>query len=604
MAIEDLFKIVKERFVAEQPAVPASQEGDVEIPQDLLFKCPRCGAVVYNREFTAAMKVCPKCSYHARLTWQERLELTADKDSFVELDADMKSLNPIGFPKYEDKIAKMQQQCDMNDAIKTGVCTIRGYRTVIGIMDSHFFMASMGSVVGEKIARAFEYATEHNLPVVMFTASGGARMQEGMISLMQMAKTSAALKRHSEAGLLYISFMTDPTTGGVTASFASLGDIILAEPGALIGFAGPRVIEQTIGQKLPEGFQRAEFQLTHGFVDQIVERKDQKRVLGQILKLHSQEHGWEKWNDEAENHTEAASASRAEKAASVEEGKLKSRKAPFSGIMRQKTLNKIAGRERDAWEAVRQSRSAGRLNASDYIRILFDDFTEFHGDRYYGDDMAVIGGVASFYGMPVTVIGQERGKSPKDSMKHNFGMPSPEGYRKALRLMKQAAKFNRPIICFVDTPGAFPGMEAEERGQGEAIARNLFEMSDMKVPILAIITGQGGSGGALALAVSNEVWMMENATYSILSPEGFASILWKDAKRASEAAKVMKMTAEDLYELGMIERIICEDEPATDDNIEEIGRIIDRHMREFFQSCAEKTPDEIAEQRYERFRKI
>ena len=189
--------------------------------------------------------------------------------------------------------------------------------------------------------------------------------------------------------------------------------------------------------------------------------------------------------------------------------------------------------------------------------------------------MAVIGGVASFYGMPVTVIGQERGKSPKDSMKHNFGMPSPEGYRKALRLMKQAAKFNRPIICFVDTPGAFPGMEAEERGQGEAIARNLFEMSDMKVPILAIITGQGGSGGALALAVSNEVWMMENATYSILSPEGFASILWKDAKRASEAAKVMKMTAEDLYELGMIERIICEDEPATDDNIEEIGRIID-----------------------------
>ena len=230
MAIEDLFKIVKERFVAEQPAVPASQEGDVEIPQDLLFKCPRCGAVVYNREFTAAMKVCPKCSYHARLTWQERLELTADKDSFVELDADMKSLNPIGFPKYEDKIAKMQQQCDMNDAIKTGVCTIRGYRTVIGIMDSHFFMASMGSVVGEKIARAFEYATEHNLPVVMFTASGGARMQEGIISLMQMAKTSGAVKRHSDAGGLYISVMTDPTTGGVTASFASLGDIILAEP--------------------------------------------------------------------------------------------------------------------------------------------------------------------------------------------------------------------------------------------------------------------------------------------------------------------------------------------------------------------------------------
>ena len=286
MAIEDLFKIVKERFVAEQPAVPASQEGDVEIPQDLLFKCPRCGAVVYNREFTAAMKVCPKCSYHARLTWQERLELTADKDSFVELDADMKSLNPIGFPKYEDKIAKMQQQCDMNDAIKTGVCTIRGYRTVIGIMDSHFFMASMGSVVGEKIARAFEYATEHNLPVVMFTASGGARMQEGIISLMQMAKTSGAVKRHSDAGNLYVTFLTDPTTGGVSASFAMDGDIILAEPGALIGFAGPRVIEQTIRQKLPDGFQRAEFLLEKGFVDDIVERPRQKEYLSHLLELH------------------------------------------------------------------------------------------------------------------------------------------------------------------------------------------------------------------------------------------------------------------------------------------------------------------------------
>ena len=262
MAIEDLFKIVKERFVAEQPAVPASQEGDVEIPQDLLFKCPRCGAVVYNREFTAAMKVCPKCSYHARLTWQERLELTADKDSFVELDADMKSLNTIG------------------------VCTIRGYRTVIGIMDSHFFMASMGSVVGEKIARAFEYATEHNLPVVMFTASGGARMQEGIISLMQMAKTSGAVKRHSDAGGLYISVMTDPTTGGVTASFASLGDIILAEPKVLIGFAGRRVIQDTIRQRLPDDFQSAEFQEKCGFVDMIVERGMMRKRISNILKLH------------------------------------------------------------------------------------------------------------------------------------------------------------------------------------------------------------------------------------------------------------------------------------------------------------------------------
>ena len=581
--------------VTEQTAAAAEEEVTV---------CPKCKQEFKKSAIKDNYNVCIACGYHYVVSAEKRVRLLVDPGTFKPLRCKVAFSNPLDMPEYEEKIERLQEKTGLEEAVYTGVGKIDGNEAVIAVMSSKFLMGSMGMAVGEKVTNAVEYADKKHLPLIIFTASGGARMQEGILSLMQMAKTSAAIEKFSEHGGLYISYLTHPTTGGVTASFATLGDITLAEPDALIGFAGPRVIEQTIGQKLPEGFQRAEFQLTHGFVDQIVERKDQKRVLGQILKLHSQEHGWEKWNDEAENHTEAASASRAEKAASVEEGKLKSRKAPFSGIMRQKTLNKIAGRERDAWEAVRQSRSAGRLNASDYIRILFDDFTEFHGDRYYGDDMAVIGGVASFYGMPVTVIGQERGKSPKDSMKHNFGMPSPEGYRKALRLMKQAAKFNRPIICFVDTPGAFPGMEAEERGQGEAIARNLFEMSDMKVPILAIITGQGGSGGALALAVSNEVWMMENATYSILSPEGFASILWKDAKRASEAAKVMKMTAEDLYELGMIERIICEDEPATDDNIEEIGRIIDRHMREFFQSCAEKTPDEIAEQRYERFRKI
>ena len=260
--------------------------------------------------------------------------------------------------------------------------------------------------------------------------------------------------------------------------------------------------------------------------------------------------------------------------------------------------------EKTAAERVALARHPQRPNITDYIDGLFTDFFEQRGDRACREDPAILGGIALFHGRPVTVIGTRKGKTLEENLRCNFGMPGPEGYRKALRLMKQAEKFGRPIITFIDTPGAYPGKDAEERGQGEAIARNLFEMSDMKVPILAIITGQGGSGGALALAVSNEVWMMENATYSILSPEGFASILWKDAKRASEAAKVMKMTAEDLYELGMIERIICEDEPATDDNIEEIGRIIDRHMREFFQSCAEKTPDEIAEQRYERFRKI
>ncbi len=284
-SIEDLFKVVKSRFMDDNHS-DNSADRTVEIPEDLLFKCPRCGSVVYNEEFVRAMKVCPKCNYHARLTWQERLEMTVDNGSFAEMDENLTSKNPIDFPKYDEKVAQCRKQCDTKEAIVTGECTIRGYRCVIGIMDSHFMMSSMGSVVGEKITRAFEYATEKKLPVVMFTCSGGARMQEGIISLMQMAKTSGAVKRHSDAGGLYITVMTDPTTGGVTASFASLGDIIIAEPKVLIGFAGRRVIEDTIRQRLPNDFQSAEFQEECGFVDMIVERGMMRKRLSNILKLH------------------------------------------------------------------------------------------------------------------------------------------------------------------------------------------------------------------------------------------------------------------------------------------------------------------------------
>ena len=283
--LEDLFKMVKDRFNDEKEE--QSQAKAPEIPKDLLFKCPRCQSVFYMDEFEKRKKTCPTCNYHARLSVKERLEISADKDSFMPFDENMTSLNPISFPDYEKKIKGMQEATGLNDAVVTGECTIRGYRAVIGIMDSNFMMASMGSVVGEKITRAFEYATEHKLPVILFTASGGARMQEGIISLMQMAKTSGAVKRHSDAGGLYITVLTDPTTGGVTASFASLGDIILAEPKVLVGFAGRRVIQDTIKQKLPDDFQTAEFLLESGFVDAIADRRSMRKTLSNILRLHN-----------------------------------------------------------------------------------------------------------------------------------------------------------------------------------------------------------------------------------------------------------------------------------------------------------------------------
>ena len=403
-------------------------------------------------------------------------------------------------------------------------------------------------------------------------------MQEGIFSLMQMAKTAAALKRHSDAGHLYISVLTDPTTGGVTASFAMLGDLILAEPNALIGFAGPRVIEQTIGQKLPKGFQRAEFLLEHGFIDQIVEREKLRETLGTILKLHpgQQDRAAQAGEQEQQNKNQGE----------------------------KERAEQCRIREMTPWERVQVSRRKDRPVGSDYIRELVDDFVELHGDRLFGDDKAVIGGIGYFCGEPVTVIAQEKGTTTKENIARNFGMPSPEGYRKALRLMKQAEKFHRPVICFVDTPGAFCGLEAEERGQGEAIARNIYEMSALKVPVLSVIIGEGGSGGALALATSDEVWMLENSIYSILSPEGFASILWKDSKRAKEAAEVMKLTAKDLYEAGIVEQVFAEPEEFTSETFARVTENLREHIRSFLNTYQGMEEVERTEKRYQRFRRL
>lgn len=289
MTLKDLLKDVKDKFYDDGQEIKISElKSQVDIPDDLWLKCPKCNATLVRDDVEKENMVCTKCGYHFRIGAKERLDMIADTNSFVEYDREMHSVNPIGFEGYEQKLRKQKSISGLNEAVITGECTIHGYPCAIGIMDSKFLMGSMGSVVGEKITRLFERAVEKRLPVIIFTASGGARMQEGIISLMQMAKTSAAVKKHSEAGLLYIAVPTDPTTGGVTASFASLGDIIISEPKTLIGFAGRRVIEGTIKQKLPEEFQSAEFLLEHGFVDMIVHRKAMKNVLGKLLRYHSE----------------------------------------------------------------------------------------------------------------------------------------------------------------------------------------------------------------------------------------------------------------------------------------------------------------------------
>ena len=585
MRLQNMFKKTGER---ENPVRKGRLRRRPEAPEGLLKKCNKCGAAILSEEVINGAYICPKCHGYFRVPAYKRIEMIADEGSFEEWDMDLDGMDgppdPLQFKGYSEKIKKLREQTGLKEAVVTGRVKINGTQAVIGVCDGRFMMASMGYAVGEKITRAVERATNEKLPVILFTCSGGARMQEGIISLMQMEKTSAALKRHSDAGLLYVTVLTDPTTGGVTASFAMLGDIIIAEPQALIGFAGPRVIEQTIGEKLPEGFQRAEFLLEHGFVDQIVKRENMKPVLGRILKMHDHVH------PDCRKGKEIRKSDRTEpvqKAGMTEKkaGKKAAEQEPWS----EKSLT--------AWERVCRSRSKERPVGKDYIDILFEDFVELHGDRYYRDDPAIIGGIAYFQGICVTVIAQAKGRTTKENLERNFAMPSPEGYRKARRLMKQAEKFHRPVINFVDTPGAFCGMEAEERGQGEAIARNLFELSGLKVPVLSVVIGEGGSGGALALAVADEVWMLENSVY-------FASILWKDSSRSAEAAKMMKLTAADLKKLGVIERVFPEPQNFSVLTMKPTAELLRAGLAEFLTKYQKLETKDLLEGRYERFRKL
>ena len=593
MKLDNMFK--KTRIVSRIQSHSAVRASRPEVPEGLLRKCNKCGAAIIAEDVKQGYYICPKCGGYFRVHAYRRIQMVIDEGTFEEWNQDLIGGNPVNYKGYPEKVQALQEKTGLKEAVVTGKGKINGRDTVIAVCDGRFLMASMGWAVGEKITRAVERATEEKLPVIIFACSGGARMQEGITSLMQMAKTSAALERHSKAGLLYVSVLTEPTTGGVTASFAMLGDIILAEPGALIGFAGPRVIEQTLRQKLPKGFQRAEFLVEHGFVDDIVRRENLKETLGKILEIHAVS-----WKTENRIRTDAAELHHADYPGSDSENLTNDKCDSDRGDSNPAGINPYL----TAWDRVQISRKIDRPSGSDYIEALFTDFMEFHGDRNYGDDKAIIGGIAKFHGKPVTVIVQEKGTNTKENIAHNFGMPMPEGYRKALRLMKQAEKFHRPVICFVDTPGAFCGIEAEERGQGEAIARNLWELAGLKTPVLSIVTGEGGSGGALALAAGDQVWMLENSIYSILSPEGFASILWKDSTKAKEAAAVMKLTASDLYEKGIIEQVIPEPENLTPESMWQVAERLNDKIFTFLQKYTSLSEEELLETRYARFRKF
>ena len=543
-----------------------------EFPErHVLVKCPGCKRVIDQAKFAENLDVCPRCGRHLRVSGRKRMRITVDAGSFEEWDANLAATDFLDFPGYAEKLADAREKSHENDAVVCGVGTIGGHKAALFFMNADFMMGSMGSVVGEKICRTFERATELGLPVVGFTVSGGARMQEGTTSLMQMAKVSAAVRRHSEAGLLYLTVLTDPTTGGVTASFAMEGDVILAEPGALVGFAGPRVVEQTTHKRLPAGFQRSEFLVEHGFCDLIVERRDMVATISELLALH--------------------------------ESRVPGSLAPHR-LTHEEPRGRRGNRPRrvqepaSAYDIVKHTRSADRATSLELIERSLDGFVELHGDRLFADDPAVVAGIGWKGDRVLTVVAIERGNSTKERVRRNFGMAHPEGYRKAQRLMRQAEKFGRPVLCLVDTSGAYCGIGAEERGQGEAIASSLVEMSGLTTPIVSVIVGEGGSGGALALAVADRVLMLGSAAYSVVSPEGCASILWKDTKRADEAAEALHITASDLAELGLADAVV----PDLGLTHAEIARDLMREVELALDELAGLTAEELVSRRYDKFR--
>lgn len=642
---------------------PDPEFGDYEVTWR---KCPKCKLYHDEKPVLATGGVCPTCGELYRLTSDERLDYLFDKDSFEEWNTGIPETDPLSFPDYDAIIEKNRTKSGLEEAVRCGSALLKGRKIAVCIMESTFMMGSMGSVVGEKITRTIERATDERLPLIIFTASGGARMQEGLVSLMQMGKISAAVERHSRAGLLYISVITDPTTGGVTASFATQGDIIVSEPHALIGFAGRRVIQDTIKQTLPEGFQTAEFALEHGLIDAIVERSDLREYLFKVVDIHCATQDLEEIaaSEESDGTTAGtirsviraareAALSRAESngsdstdssedssgessgnSSSAKTHPVKQGGNPFARLFgkagaalsgdesfplkralrkrgvadapsilpMKKTEAGSDGEDNPAWQSVLLARNVHRPTAQYYIDHIVDGFIELHGDRAFADDGAIVGGIGWIDGIPVTVIAEEKGADLHQRIARNFGCPQPEGYRKSLRLMRQAEKFGRPIVCLVDTQGAFCGMEAEERGQGNAIADNLVAMSGFGVPVVCVVLGEGGSGGALALAMGNRVAMQEHAVYSVLSPEGFASILWKDRSRAAEAAAVMKMSAAEACEMGLIEEVLSEGEKPAHENPEQAVVAVHDFVTRSLEELLPMTSDELRQQRYERFR--
>lgn len=534
-------------------------------------KCQSCGTATPVRVLRDALWVCPACGAHLPMPVADRITALADPGSFKEFDRRLISVDPLHFADqrtYRTRLMEARQRTGLREAVVVGQAKIDGLPVVLAVFEFRFLGGTMGSVVGEKIANAFEVATRRRLPVIAITSTGGARMQEGMLSLVQMAKTAAARARHHAAGLAQITVFSHPSFGGVTASFGSLGDVLIGEPGAQIGFVGRRVIEATMGEILPDDSHLAERLFERGMVDLLTHRQQLRKTLGYLVRH------------------------------------LRRRPLRQRRTTRLPVTPRADGPPPSAWDVVQIARHPQRPALRDYIRRIVMSFVELHGDRLFGDDPVIVGGLGEIEGQTVVVIGQDRtGTKDPSSVKHR-GMAYPEGYREALRLMQLASKFRLPLITFVDTPGAYPGYEAERRGIAQALAQNLMGMALLETPIVSVVIGEGGSGGALALAVGDRVIMQEYAFYSVISPEAASVILYGDASHAPDVAAALKLTAADLLRLGVIDGVIPEPFGGAHSNHNEAADQVKRYVASALADLTRLRPERLLDARYRKFRQM
>ncbi len=494
------------------------------------IKCESCGKLVYYKDYKENKYICPRCGRAFIMTPKQRFDLLFDDNSWEKLPAPNVSDDPLKFidrVPYQDRLDSARSETGCYDAITSADGTIGGVPTTICVLNGLFMMGSMGRAAGDAIVAAMEHAIAQRRAFVMVTSSGGARMQENILSLMQMARTTAAVNKLHANGIPYIVLLTDPTFGGVTASFAMLGDVHIAEKGARIGFAGRRVIEQNIREKLPNNFQTADYLYDHGMVDMVVARSDLHDTIARVLAVLTKQ---------------------------TREPKQISVTTPVHDASK-----KIRGMgENEAYDKVLLARHENRPHFLDYINGIVSDWTYLAGDRCFAEDAAMASGIGFWRGIPSVIIGQEQGRTIESRQKHRFGMANPEGYRKAQRMMRLAEKFQLPLISLFDTAGAFAGREGEERGQSQAVASSIATGLSIATPYVAVNVGQGGSGGAIAIGTGDRILMLENAIYSVIAPESCASILWKDNNFRATASESMKLTARDMADMNVIDEIVHE----------------------------------------------